>query len=186
MNSMSRRLALDSSALVRPRFRFGEPSTLRCSTSSCSPRCGSSRWRCTATDSGTCSSRARLPSPLTRWTTSESVIASCKPEHPAQAREALSMPASRTVESAPVGGSHGFSGLMRLIPSSEQRASSSGTGWSVATLTANLRASAGRLRIKSRSAPPIAAKLPFATTSPVAARPRSPLLVISDPSPALV
>ena len=61
-----------------------------------------------------------------------------EPEHPAQAREALSIPASRTVESAPVGGFHGFSGLMRLISSSEQRASSSDTGWSVATLTANL------------------------------------------------
>ncbi|GIT41189.1 MAG: hypothetical protein Ct9H300mP10_01990 [Methanobacteriota archaeon] len=58
---MSRRLARDSRALVRPRLRLGEPSICLCKTSSCRPRCGSSRWRWTAPESGMCSSRARLP-----------------------------------------------------------------------------------------------------------------------------
>ena len=112
-----------------------------------------------------CSRIGRLPSPLTRWSAKELDMASWSPKQEAQAFDAVLLPVSMIVERGSLGSSHLVSGDISLIPSEVHTDSSSSDGWIVAMVTSKSLFRAGRTRIRSLSAPPIASNDPLATSN---------------------
>ena len=107
--------------------------------------------------------RPKLPSPLTIWIQSILFIVFINPSHVNQAFEADSIPVSNIVDKTSFDKAQFIFGANNSISKSLHRFSNSGTLCKVAIFTENSFVNDGIIRNKSHSAPPMAAKLPFAT-----------------------